>query len=143
MAYRAMDIKGCTIRICFFAHSHVPTFIRGLKSRKDIINSELGMNFISHSPFNIGTPENPIFDLSDSKEKDVRYLINPGAIGQPRNENPVCFAIFDSETMRLEYCPFNYNLKEAQAEINKCNYSATLAARLSEGATHFDNGKWK
>ena len=60
-------------------------------------------------------------------EKGVRYLINPGSVGQPRDRNPrASCAIYDSETRIIKFHRLEYNIEEAQRKI--------LAERLPPGA---------
>jgi diadenosine tetraphosphatase ApaH/serine/threonine PP2A family protein phosphatase len=64
----------------------------------------------------------------------VRYLVNPGSIGQPRDGDwRAAFALLDTETRLLTYCRTPYNLKAAQERILTANLPQRLATRLAAG----------
>lgn len=74
-----------TTQVCFFGHTHVPVaFVR-----------QSGINGGTYSRFKI--------------EQGTKYFINPGSVGQPRDNNSkASYAIFDSgantvELRRLDY----------------------------------------
>jgi predicted phosphodiesterase len=67
-------------------------------------------------------------------EKGVRYLINPGSVGQPRDRNPrASCAIYDSETRIIKFHRLDYNIEEAQRKILAERLPPALAERLSLG----------
>jgi len=67
-------------------------------------------------------------------EKDKRYLINPGSVGQPRDRNPrAACAIYDSEARKIKFFRLDYDIKEAQRKILEENLPSALAERLSIG----------
>jgi diadenosine tetraphosphatase ApaH/serine/threonine PP2A family protein phosphatase len=67
-------------------------------------------------------------------EKGVRYLINPGSVGQPRDRNPrASCAIYDSETRIIKFYRLDYNIEEAQRKILAERLPPALAERLSLG----------
>ena len=62
------------------------------------------------------------------------YLINPGSVGQPRDLNwKAAYAVFDSETQRVEYYRCEYPLESAQKKIRDAGLPGALASRLAEG----------
>lgn len=64
----------------------------------------------------------------------VRYLINPGSVGQPRDGNwRAAFATFDTETRVVTFWRVPYNLKQAQERIMAANLPLRLATRLAAG----------
>jgi predicted phosphodiesterase len=64
----------------------------------------------------------------------VRYLINPGSVGQPRDGDwRAAFALLDTETQILTYCRTPYNLKAAQDRILAADLPQRLATRLAAG----------
>jgi len=64
----------------------------------------------------------------------VRYLVNPGSVGQPRDGNPLAsFAMFDSETRMVSIHRINYQVKETQQKILKAGLPRPLADRLAIG----------
>ncbi len=67
-------------------------------------------------------------------QKEVRYLINPGSAGQPRDGDPrAAFAIFDSEANSVTYFRVPYNIALAQRRIREAGLPERLAFRLGEG----------
>ncbi len=64
----------------------------------------------------------------------VRYLINPGSVGQPRDADwRAAFAIYDSEACEVLYHRVSYDLAAAQERLRMAGLPRHLAARLSEG----------
>jgi len=74
-------------------------------------------------------------ETSDLPLKEgVRYLINPGSVGQPRDGNwRAAFALFDTESRVITFCRTPYNLKGAQDRILAANLPLRLATRLAAG----------
>jgi predicted phosphodiesterase len=67
-------------------------------------------------------------------KQGVRYLINPGSVGQPRDGDwRAAFALLDTETQILTYCRTPYNLKAAQDRILAADLPQRLATRLAAG----------
>ena len=64
----------------------------------------------------------------------MRYLINPGSVGQPRDSDwRAAFALFDSEAYSVTYYRVPYPLKQAQQRIRAAQLPERLAARLANG----------
>jgi predicted phosphodiesterase len=77
--------------LCFIGHTHDPGIIdqRG--------------NFIHPSEFGYDTP----FKF----KKDDKYLINVGAVGQPRDgDRRACYVLFDQDQVVYRRIPYNYLL---------------------------------
>lgn len=67
-------------------------------------------------------------------EKGVRYLINPGSVGQPRDRNPkAACAIYDSEARTVKFYRLEYDIEEAQRKILRQKLPSALAERLRLG----------
>jgi len=67
-------------------------------------------------------------------KEGVRYLINPGSVGQPRDGDwRAAFALFDSDARLVTFCRTPYNLKGAQDRIVAANLPQRLATRLAAG----------
>ena len=102
-------------QICFFGHTHFPF----VYSEKD------------------GVVEGTFMEGNTVEvrlEKDTRYLVNPGSVGQPRDRNPrSSCAIYDSETRLLKFFRLEYNIEEAQRKILAERLPPALAERLSLG----------
>jgi predicted phosphodiesterase len=101
--------------VCFFGHSHFPVVFA--------LSSEAITTILTVAPS---------FRL---KLKDgVRYLINPGSVGQPRDGNPLAsFAIYDSESRAVTIHRIEYRIEQAQQKILKAGLPRPLADRLALG----------
>jgi predicted phosphodiesterase len=64
----------------------------------------------------------------------IRYLINPGSVGQPRDRNPhASFAIFDSKAPSVQFFRVEYDVTKTQASIIGAGLPRVLADRLKHG----------
>ncbi|MDH7513341.1 MAG: metallophosphoesterase family protein [Clostridiales bacterium] len=104
-----------TTPVCFFGHTHFP--------------------FVYVEKENIVAGTFMEGEANEVKlEKDARYLINPGSVGQPRDRNPkAACAIYDSGTRIVKFYRLEYNIQEAQRKILAERLPAALAERLSLG----------
>ena len=101
--------------LCFFGHTHFP-FVYGEKDQ------------LVEGTFLEGKTNEV------KLEKGVRYLINPGSVGQPRDRNPMAaFAIYDSDTRTVKFYRVEYDIAEAQRKILEQNLPSALAERLTLG----------
>ena len=101
--------------VCFFGHSHFPV-VFGL------------------SPDAIITVLTAAPSFRFRLRPGVRYLINPGSIGQPRDGNPsASFAIYDSEAKAVTIYRVPYKVEQAQARIMRAGLPRPLADRLALG----------
>jgi predicted phosphodiesterase len=101
--------------VCFFGHSHFPV-IFGLSP--DAITTILTVA--------------PSFRFK--LRKGVRYLINPGSIGQPRDGSPLAsFAMYDSDSRVVSIHRIAYRVEAAQTKILKAGLPRPLADRLAIG----------
>ncbi|HUV96441.1 MAG TPA: hypothetical protein VMV98_03140, partial [Acidobacteriaceae bacterium] len=63
-----------------------------------------------------------------------KYLINPGAVGQPRDRDwRAAFALYDDEAARVTFFRVPYDVKAAQMRIQRAGLPDMLALRLSIG----------
>ena len=63
-----------------------------------------------------------------------RWLVIPGATGQPRDGNPAaCYAVFDDTTAVLTYWRVPYDHAAAMAAIRAADLPASFAERLADG----------
>jgi diadenosine tetraphosphatase ApaH/serine/threonine PP2A family protein phosphatase len=108
-------------RITFFGHTHIQGgFFAGTDEA-----AAIRPVYNSH-----GTAEKYVFKL----RKNVRYLINPGSVGQPRDGDwRAAFALFDTEAFAVTYHRVNYNLEQAQHRILEADLPERLATRLAQG----------
>jgi predicted phosphodiesterase len=101
--------------LCFFGHSHFPV-IFGLSPEAIQTVLTIAPSFR--------------FKLKDG----MRYLINPGSVGQPRDGNPkASYALYDSDTRVVTIYRVPYRLASAQKKILKAGLPRPLADRLGIG----------
>lgn len=63
-----------------------------------------------------------------------RWLVIPGAAGQPRDGNPAaCYAIYDDQSLQLTYWRVPYDHEGAGAKIRAAELPQSLADRLADG----------
>lgn len=112
-AYQVFE--NAAFRVCFFGHTHYPCIF---KQNKDGIT----FNYLR------GELHEEVL------EKDARYLINPGSVGQPRDRNPFsAFAEYYPETRRFIFRRVAYDIEKASVKILKAKLPENLAARIKVG----------
>lgn len=77
-------------------------------------------------------------DAAESYDLDLRsaatYLINPGAVGQPRDRDwRAAFALYDDEAARVTFFRVPYDVRQAQMRIRRAGLPEILASRLRAG----------
>jgi len=107
--------------VTFFGHTHLQG---SFETNKVLLES-------FHPTYKtVGQSEVSEFRLKE----DLRYLVNPGSVGQPRDGDwRAAFAVFDSENQIVTFCRVPYNLKSAQDRILAANLPPRLATRLAAG----------
>jgi predicted phosphodiesterase len=64
----------------------------------------------------------------------LRYLLNPGSVGQPRDADwRAAFAIYDTDANEITFHRVPYDVPNAQGRILMAGLPERLAARLREG----------
>jgi len=64
----------------------------------------------------------------------VRYIINPGAIGQPRDGNPkASFGVWEGDAGRVEVRRVEYDIAAVQEKMKKEGLPEYLVERLERG----------
>jgi predicted phosphodiesterase len=67
-------------------------------------------------------------------EPDVVYMVNPGAVGQPRDADPrAAYAAFDSEERIVTLHRVAYPIRKTAEDIRKAGLPDILAFRLFQG----------
>lgn len=104
-----------TTKHCLIGHTHYPVIYQH--------DSDLGAT-TRDADF-----ENPI-QLTD----DIRMLLNPGSVGQPRDSDPrASFALLDLDTMTWQHKRVAYDVDSVQQRMVKANLPPRLIARLQYG----------
>jgi predicted phosphodiesterase len=104
-----------TTPLCFFGHTHFPFIYIEKDNRVD-------GTFLQENSWEI------------KLEKGVKYLINPGSVGQPRDRNSrAAFATYDSDARKIKFFRIEYDIAEAQRKIRAAGLPPALAERLTLG----------
>jgi len=110
-----------SVPVTFFGHTHLQGGFSTNHSSTD-----------DYRPVYRTVGQNETRDLP--LKEGVRYLINPGSVGQPRDGDwRAAFALFDSGARLVTFCRTPYNLKGAQDRIVAANLPQRLANRLAAG----------
>ena len=100
--------------VCIFGHTHLP-----------VIFSADGTQLMAE------VPDEEMSTLS--LQSGLRYLINPGSVGQPRDGDPrAAFGFYRSDGVML-FRRVEYNVGEAQRRISAAGLPQSLANRLAIG----------
>lgn len=109
-------LRGTRKPLCFFGHTHVQVGYWMSAEAFDLI-----------LPESDGVTEIPL-------AADRRYLINPGAVGQPRDGDPRAgYATYDSDERVVRLYRIDYDVAAAQAAISAAGLPEGLARRLAVG----------
>ncbi|MCM8831229.1 MAG: metallophosphatase family protein [Candidatus Omnitrophica bacterium] len=74
-------------------------------------------------------------DMELEIQKDAKYIINVGSVGQPRDrDNRSCACIYDSDKKVVFFKRLEYNIKKAAEKILESGLPQILATRLYFGA---------
>lgn len=95
---------------CFHGHTHVPR----VYAKSDRVNE---------------VPAESI-----AIENGIKYFINIGSVGQPRDGDwRACYAIYDLETNLITFRRVEYDIKTTQKKIIAAGLPVMLAERIQEG----------
>lgn len=73
-------------------------------------------------------------DMQITLRDGFKYLVNPGAVGQPRDGDArAAYAIVDTDRRYVELLRLNYPIEQAQAKVMKAGLPEVLARRLGAG----------
>jgi predicted phosphodiesterase len=105
-----------TQQVCFIGHSHVPLIFRqhpgGRCDEPMLADADL------------------VLDLADG----YRYLLNPGSVGQPRNQDPrAAYAILDTDAGTVEFKRIDYDIAQTQRQMREARLPTALIRRLEYG----------
>jgi predicted phosphodiesterase len=109
-------LGSATRRLCLFGHTHLPV-----------------MFWVKDNVFE-GAAPGAGHQTVVTIENDVRYLINPGSVGQPRDGDArAAYAVFDDASRELRLLRVGYAVEKAQRRILAAGLPASLANRLALG----------
>jgi diadenosine tetraphosphatase ApaH/serine/threonine PP2A family protein phosphatase len=117
--HEALDaLDGFDGAVCFFGHSH----------------RQGGWALNGGSIREIGAPSAKQRELVLWLDPHCRYLLNPGAVGQPRDRDPrAAYLLWDSEQNEVSFRRVPYDVERAQRLIREAGLPDLLAVRLSSG----------
>lgn len=102
--------------VCLFGHTHVPATYR-----------------LTHEFQRLGPPPRG-GEFTLTLEADARYLVNCGAVGQPRDGDPrAAFGVLDTAARTLVGYRVVYDVAATQAKILAAGLPEMLAQRLAVG----------
>ncbi len=108
-AWQVFD--SCSYNVVFVGHTHRPVLFC-------IKDGELAVHTADTYRF----------------EEGVRYIINVGSVGQPRDGDPrASFVTFDSGDRTVEFHRTPYDIRQTQDTILEAELPVELARRLSQG----------
>jgi len=104
--------------ISFFGHTHV----------------QVGFLCHRNGVMVLRRPDQNATQETVERESDVRYLINPGSVGQPRDGDPrAAYALYDTERRTFTFHRIAYDVPAAQKKILQAGLPDLLARRLATG----------
>jgi predicted phosphodiesterase len=98
--------------ICFVGHTHIPGIF--------IQDQDKSLGYFSGQPLKL--------------EKNKRYIVNVGSVGQPRDGNPAAsYCIYDTDKKTVWIKRLDYDFNSAGKKIIAAGLPAFLAERLTVG----------
>ena len=111
-----INFKYFETQFCFIGHSHVPEIYT--------------FNDLDQKCEHIQLAPNSCIKLNDN----LRYIINPGSVGQPRDGNPeASYMIFNSDDLLLDYRRIPYDISSTQQKMRDYGLPEMLIERLNLG----------
>ena len=105
-------------RFCLVSHSHIPF----------ICQENHG------SPTFVDFTEDQKFALSEEHPNEERWIINPGSLGQPRDQDPrPSYAVYDSGQGAISRHRVSYDIGETQERMGQARLPQRLIDRLNYG----------
>lgn len=102
-------------QFCFVGHSHMPFCMGG---------NEVAASLL------LNKKEETLCRLKD----ELRYVINPGAVGKPRDKNPhASFGVWDTDGATFRFIRQEYDIKKTLAKMERLKYPSLLMDSLSVG----------
>ena len=109
-------LKMSQRQVCLFGHTHYPVTFSLTDGRVDTL----------------GGPSS--LDGALTLQAGSKYLLNPGAVGQPRDGDPrAAYAIADTTAKRVDLYRLDYPIETTQAKVTKAGLPDVLAQRLAVG----------
>ena len=121
-AGQALDtLAACRTLMCLVGHTHLPFFLEYDRRRRRITRLLTRAGDLTEIPFT---------DDADA----MRYLVNPGSVGQPRDGDPrASCAVLDTDRHEVSIRRIPYDVAAAQRTIRQAGLPEFLADRLAVG----------
>lgn len=101
--------------VCFLGHSHVQLFISETMAAK-------------------GEPPIQPSDGDTLLIESDRFIVNPGSVGQPRDNNPdAAFALYDPNSRLVTFRRVPYDIEKTQRQMEEVQLPRPLTTRLALG----------
>ena len=108
---RQMRREDPEIRIVFFGHTH---------NQGAFLFADDTLSVVAAQHFFI--------------EDEGYYLINPGSVGQPRDQDPrAAYLVYDDKAQTVEYIRLPYDIEACKQKIHSAELPKELADRLDQG----------
>lgn len=119
-------IRAARRPLCLFGHTHVPAVYQlGREESGSRLRGEGELDML-------GPTRGHPFQLE--LETEARYLVNVGAVGQPRDGDPrAAFGFLDTQARLVTMMRAPYDVAAAQAKIIAAGLPDVLAQRLAVG----------
>ena len=103
-------------QVCLIGHSHVPLIFR------------------KHPDGTIDGPALASADLLLELAPGYRYFLNPGSVGQPRNQDPRAhYALLDTDDGIVQFKRVEYDIAQTQRQMREAKLPPALIRRLEYG----------
>lgn len=123
VSFQVLNDRYPGFRVGFYGHTHWSMVIRQKRPEQPerTVQTPVRVDRLEHGAS---------LTLDDAS----RYLINPGAVGQPRDGNPdAAFGVLDADRNRYTQYRVAYPVAEAQRKIVALGLPEALAERLAAG----------
>ncbi len=133
-----------SVFICHGSPLQEDEYILSLESAAEVFSQHVGRVFFfghTHLPMSIESgPSGISMTVPEGDEQEIlldperRYLLNPGAVGQPRDRDPrAAYFVYEPERGRVLWRRCEYPVEEAQGRILEAGLPVVLAHRLAAG----------
>ncbi len=107
-----LNFEHFSERCCFIGHSHLPIIFQNNDNEEPVT----------------------IYDTKLELEKDKRYIINVGSVGQPRDHQPTAaFGILDTDNAFFHIVRVEYDVYTTQKAMMARDFPEFLIERLKHG----------
>ncbi|MDA1218309.1 MAG: metallophosphoesterase family protein [Chloroflexi bacterium] len=105
-------------QFCLVGHSHLPFLCKENRGSPDFVDFT----------------EDQVFSLDNERLDNERWIINPGGVGQPRDQDPrPSYAIYDSREATIERHRVVYEISTTQQKMLVAGLPQHLIDRLDHG----------